>query len=184
MLQYGTTCYIMSSLSSVQTSSPLNPSTSCNVLCSGFSTDTCGGSCATAVYNVTTKPYLTNRPYVFDGSYWDCGGVQQGGNRRSLQARALPVNPVYTSAHMTVELCVAMCAQLGQTIAGLQNAYQCFCGTDYASAIAWGQTNITNRPSVPCPGNANENCGASWYVVQFPHFFRVSKTNHHPCDAV
>jgi WSC domain len=62
------------------------------------------------------------------------------------------------NAELTVESCINTCIGLGYTVAGMEYGVQCFCDTMISNggALAANQGDC----SVPCPGNANEMCGA------------------------
>ena len=58
---------------------------------------------------------------------------------------------------MTVERCIGNCTGLGFGVAGIEYAYQCFCG-DYLQMAA--TTAPQSDCNTPCAGDATEFCGA------------------------
>ncbi|KAI9686680.1 MAG: hypothetical protein M1820_010584 [Bogoriella megaspora] len=90
----------------------------------------------------------------------------------------IPVTPLalptlqYDSAQNTVELCTQSCVNAGFSIAGVQNATQCYCGNSLNSQSAVLTVDKSCRKK--CPADGTEICGGnnrlSVFSKQFPTF--------------
>jgi hypothetical protein len=69
---------------------------------------------------------------------------------------------VYYDDKMTVEMCAGMCKETGNSMAGLSNN-QCSCGNTWEGGAVLASLSCTQ----PCPGNANQTCGASYIASVF-----------------
>ena len=136
------------------------------MLCSGNSSEYCGGSNRLDVYQVngslpvpTASPTSTPGtpsvvPSAGDFSYIGC--FTDSGSNRALTGRS---NPVY-GATLTVEACAAACA--GYTYFGVEYSAECYCGNSLmgGSALAAGGSNPTqNMCDMTCDGDTSEYCG-------------------------
>ena len=100
-----------------------------------------------ALNNTATS--VNNSTYAGNMKYWGCWSDQ---NPHSL------TNLLYTSNDNTIQRCTSVCAQGGNTIAGINFGTQCFCGT----ALTYLATQVIDSScATPCPGNASEICGGS-----------------------
>lgn len=84
------------------------------------------------------------------------GGAQYIGCFRDAWSRALD-GASWQDGAMTIERCIAFCAQRGFRYAGTQYASQCFCGNSYDRYGTDGAT-----CDVRCAGNSAQICGGSW----------------------
>ncbi|USW48743.1 Putative carbohydrate-binding WSC, PAN/Apple domain, alpha/Beta hydrolase [Septoria linicola] len=97
----------------------------------------------------TTASSINNNTYAGNMTYGGCWSDQ---NPQTL------TNKVYENDANTIELCTQTCADAGNTIAGLENGNQCFCG----KALGYMATQVIESScSAPCSGNSTQNCGGS-----------------------
>ena len=108
----------------------------------------------------TYRVIVTNRTFpgalIPTATPLGCFADNRGAASRGLPARDLN-GLEWNSAAMTVEACVARCAQGGFAFAGLQFRSWCFCGNAYNRHP--GGIAICN---MPCAGNPQQNCGGEW----------------------
>ncbi|EMD36066.1 hypothetical protein CERSUDRAFT_115979 [Gelatoporia subvermispora B] len=141
---------------------------SCNMQCSGNSSEFCGGPNALNVYNFTgTLPHGPEPPDNGGGGGgqdsspvfpvtsglpepWRYAGCFVDG----ANGRILPNE--FDSDNTTVESCISTCSSGGFGLAGLEFSTQCFCG----DALVNGATNATDSDcDMGCGGDATEACG-------------------------
>ncbi|KAG0636289.1 hypothetical protein HOY80DRAFT_891585 [Tuber brumale] len=143
-LEAGNECYCGTALQSHSTLG----FTGCNTVCSGNSSETCGGSDRLSVYNYT----LTDPPAVAH-----VAAVETYITQGCYTGDALSGFSFTNSTGMTVELCVGACRGKNSTYAGLESGEQCHCGTTVASSAS----RLSDAEcDVPCKGNVREYCGA------------------------
>ncbi|KAJ8597264.1 copper radical oxidase-like protein [Rhizopogon salebrosus TDB-379] len=142
------------------------PTTDCNMVCAGNSSEYCGGPNRLSLYNYTqtlpTSPGGGNNGgggnpastvlavtsglqgnWTYEGCYVDNVNGRIMGNELD-------------STSTTVESCIANCASQNFTIAGIEYSTQCFCG-DYLMAGA--TVGLESSCNMACGGNATEACG-------------------------
>lgn len=147
--EYSQECYCANSINA-QSTSASNPAQSCNMLCTGDSTETCGGSGYLSLYqnpnsNLPASP-STVGPYSFVGCYTD-----------SQSSRTLP-DARHDDSALTVESCAAFCTSGGYSYMGTEYAGECYCAQQLASS----STNASIWDcSMSCHGNSSEACGAA-----------------------
>lgn len=147
--EYSQECYCANSLGP-QSTVAANAGQSCNMACTGDSTETCGGSGYLNLYqnplsNLPVSP-TTVGSYNFVGCYTD-----------SQTNRTLP-DARHNDAGLTLESCAAFCASAGYPYMGTEYAGECYCAQKLAST----GTNATIWDcNMGCSGNVTEACGAA-----------------------
>lgn len=95
----------------------------------------------------STAASVNNNTYAGNMTYWGCWTDQT--------PRSLP-NQAYSNNTNTIETCTTVCAQGGNTIAGIEFGTDCYCG----SALGYQATEVVESScNVQCPGSTNETCG-------------------------
>lgn len=96
-----------------------------------------------------TTAAVNNNTYAGNMTYWGCWTDQ---SPQTLK------NQSYSSNANTIETCTSTCAQGGNTIAGIEDGTQCFCGSSLGYLA---QEVVESSCQTPCPGNSTESCGGS-----------------------
>ncbi|KIY48189.1 hypothetical protein FISHEDRAFT_7532, partial [Fistulina hepatica ATCC 64428] len=60
----------------------------------------------------------------------------------------------------TPAICISACAKKGYTYAGVEDGYQCFCGSSYNGGTPASGTGCTTV----CPGDSSQTCGGSYRI--------------------
>ena len=118
-------------------------------------TSTAGGGGGGGGGGTSTGP--TPTPTGDDGATLPAGWKYDGCWVDNLDGRILR-NQQPDNDELTAESCINKCIGLGFTVAGMEYAVQCFCDTEIVNEGALAQNQ--GDCSTPCPGNANEMCGA------------------------
>jgi len=164
-VEYSQECYCGSGFSNGGAPTPAGD---CSMVCSGNSSEFCGGPDRLNVYNYTgtnlptttnpggggggggggssVLPVLANLPSGW--SYNACW--VDNANGRVLQTE-LPDNQA-----LTVENCIASCSAQGFTLAGLEFSVQCFCGNNLVNGAVIAPQGDCN---MACSGSSTEACG-------------------------
>ncbi|KAG7050936.1 WSC domain-containing protein [Colletotrichum scovillei] len=123
----------------------------CNMLCSGNSSEYCGGPNRINVYQASAKP---KGPSVLPSGWADKGCLKD-----NVLGRALTVNVgvVGGAQNMSVGDCVSACSAFGYPIAGVEYSQECWCD----SQIRNGGVAASEGCDMPCKGNTAEFCGGS-----------------------
>lgn len=67
----------------------------------------------------------------------------------------------FTSSTMTVDSCVAACANRDYALAGVEYANECYCGNAFAGgSTGGGSVPPESECNMPCAGDATQTCGA------------------------
>ena len=105
---------------------------SCSMSCAGAASETCGGSWALSLYTTGASTGIvsalpSNSTSIPAG--WTASGCRQDlvDHERTLTVDA------FTSDAMTLAMCVEHCAVRGHTIAGVEYARECYCGSAFAN---------------------------------------------------
>ncbi|PVF98808.1 WSC-domain-containing protein [Serendipita vermifera] len=113
----------------------------CDMPCSGDNTAICGGGNRLALYQRTDPVVLESyKDWTSQGCYVDQIGSRQLPN-------SIDISP------MTVEGCLDACADAGYTIAGLEYASECYCGTTLPTLVA------NEGCDMACTGDFGHLCG-------------------------
>lgn len=118
----------------------------CTASCPGNSTETCGNAGAyTDSYNVTayvqaSKALSSSKTPGYVGCYSGTSG---------LSAYS------FTQSDMSVDVCTMGCKEMGYSLAGVSSG-TCYCDNTWSS----GDALADYRCNSPCPGAANQTCGA------------------------
>ncbi|KAK6525361.1 hypothetical protein TWF694_005500 [Orbilia ellipsospora] len=122
--------------------------TGCTYPCSGNTTEICGGPSRLSVYKNTKWKPTVIPPAVLNWKYNGCW--------TEITGRAIRGYSFSNVANMTTTSCVSTCIGKGYTVAGLENAQECYCGnTNLATVLA-----PDNNCNMNCVGNSTEFCGA------------------------
>ncbi|KAI8262728.1 hypothetical protein K4K58_000409 [Colletotrichum sp. SAR11_239] len=148
-VEYSSECYCDNQILSTATSGQ----TGCNMLCSGNSTEYCGGGNFINVYKSSAAPKTA--------STVSAGWTGQGCLKDNVLGRALGVGMAVAGgpASMTVESCVAACSAAGYQIAGVEYSQECWCGNQIQNGGVL--TLPTDGCNMLCRGNTYETCGGS-----------------------
>jgi len=118
---------------------------SCNgIICSGNSSQLCGGRSRLSVWNSTAyKAATTIAPGTAVGSSTYLGCASEATNSRALNGAS------YTDGNMTNAVCAAYCASKNFALFGTEYGHECYCSNALAPGASLGQTGCT----MPCSGN-------------------------------
>ncbi|KAL0938080.1 copper radical oxidase [Colletotrichum truncatum] len=148
-VEYSSECYCDNNILSGAQSGQ----SGCNMLCSGNSTEYCGGSNRISVYQSTAKGKTAGEI--------PSGWTAQGCLKDNVLGRALTVAMAITGgpASMTAEGCVDACSSAGYKIAGVEYSQECWCGNTIQNGGV--PTLPSDGCNMPCRGNTLETCGGS-----------------------
>lgn len=132
------------------TGGQIYPDSNCNSPCSGNSSETCGGSYKTELYDTSSAAQLVAADVAARPAGWiGCVNNSPGTALASYNAY---------DGQLTVERCVATCKTYNYAYAGLANGAYCRCSsTDPRTVVA--QVPSAVYCTVGCPGNSTETCG-------------------------
>lgn len=132
----------------------------CTYLCSGNSSQVCGGSGRINIVRDTTwkqKLFTVKQSgkWTFNDCYAD-----------STQARILNVTLYQNNAKSTVETCLSACAAQNLTVCGVQYGSECYGSVVMPSSSTKAAAQGANDPlergcSFSCAGNSTQACGGS-----------------------
>ncbi|KAK1676777.1 WSC domain-containing protein [Colletotrichum godetiae] len=144
-VEYSSECYCDSQLRNTGSSG----FDGCNMLCSGNSSEYCGGPNRINVYQASAKPKSV--------SVMPSGWAEKGCLKDNVLGRALTVNVgvVGGTQNMFVGGCVSACSAAGYPIAGVKYSQECWC----ESQIRNGGVAASDGCDMPCKGNKAELCG-------------------------
>lgn len=148
-VEYSSECYCDNQILSTAASGQ----TGCNMLCSGNSTEYCGGGNFINIYKSSAAPKTA--------STVPAGWTGQGCLKDNVLGRALGVGMAVAGglASMTVESCVAACSAAGYQIAGVEYSQECWCDNQIQNGGVL--TLPTDGCNMLCRGNTYETCGGS-----------------------
>jgi len=157
-IEYSGECYCDSALVGGASLSLTSPN--CNMKCSGDQNQICGGpSCLSLFYNsalVATPSSAAPTPSATPISLPSGWSTASTSCIQEVQGRAL-TGAFADQPNMTLETCLNMCASKGFTMAGLEYASQCFCGS---SLVNGASLSVASKScNMPCAGNSGEICG-------------------------
>ena len=84
------------------------------------------------------------------------GWTALGCRKDNVNGRALNVD-AYTSESMTIASCIAHCAERGHSMAGLEYARECYCGSTFVNG--GGATLTDDKCNMACTGDSSRACG-------------------------
>ncbi|KAA8569468.1 hypothetical protein EYC84_001099 [Monilinia fructicola] len=163
-VEYADECWCGNQLSNGGT---LAPESDCATLCTGNSSEFCGGTNRLDIYDfndtaIVTAPFITTTAVAAPSStsspsiqltvgiytYFGC-------QTEATSARAL-ASKASDTANMSLESCEASC--IGYTYFGTEYGRECYCGNSFSA----GSISVPNSDcNFPCAGNSSEFCGAS-----------------------
>ncbi|KAJ1025960.1 hypothetical protein NDA16_002585 [Ustilago loliicola] len=157
--EYGGECYCDNFLlNNAYSSGP--GATGCTYLCSGNSSQVCGGSGRINIVQDTTwkqQLFTVNQSgkWTFNDCYAD-----------SSSARVLNVTLYQNNYQSTVETCLFACAAKNLTVCGVQYGNECYGSVALPSTSAKAPAQGANDPlergcSFKCAGNSTQACGGS-----------------------
>lgn len=167
---------------------------SCNIPCAAKTGSTCGGSWALSLFKhnsvaianpvpasatATTQAAKPTVSAAAPSNSTNVSGLPSGWSAvdcaSDVPGRTLNVD-AYTSQQMTIGGCIAHCAQLGHTMAGLEYARECYCGSSFVNgggaALADAQCNM------PCAGDSSKVCGGAMALSVFKKTSAGSARRH------
>ncbi|KXN83001.1 Putative fungistatic metabolite, partial [Leucoagaricus sp. SymC.cos] len=152
-LEFATQCFCGPNL--IAGAVPADES-SCNMGCSGNTTEACGGPSRTSVYTkgeLTVFPVPTPQKDNLPGNYTYAGCLHEADGKRILPWM------IEWPTNMSTTICMEQCAAFGYPAAGVEFGIQCFCGdiTDVTSAN--GVIGDESDCNIPCPGDPVHLCG-------------------------
>ncbi|TFK85981.1 WSC-domain-containing protein [Polyporus arcularius HHB13444] len=167
-IEYGRECYCGNTFSNNQGKS-LAAST-CNMACSGDKTATCGGSWALTAFKAnninialpstpvasSSAPSASAPSNSTSTSGVPAGWTALGCRKDNVKGRTLNVD-AYTSQNMTVASCIAHCSARGHTIAGVEYARECYCGSAFVNG--GGAAIADSACNMACTGDSASVCG-------------------------
>ncbi|PQE05807.1 WSC domain-containing protein [Rutstroemia sp. NJR-2017a BVV2] len=165
-LEYATECWCGNSLSNGGVLAPEGIS-GCSTLCSGNSSEYCGGTNRLDIYNynnaaITSDPMATSTanpsasPTVPPSIQQTIGAYNYYGCRtEGVDARALS-SKASADSSMSLEACEASC--VGYTYFGTEYGRECYCGNSFSNGSI---SAVDAECNFPCAGNSSEFCGAS-----------------------
>lgn len=154
----------------VNNASTLQSDSSCNMACSGNSSEACGGPNLLDIY-YANKP-APQGPVTNPGpAGWTSFGCYADGSTKSL---ANGVQVPGGGSNLTVSSCTTACGAAGYTLAGVEyaggetalchtsdvsalTASECYCDNYLASSAS---NTTLSQCNMPCNGNSSEFCGA------------------------
>lgn len=170
--EYSQECYCGNSISTAPTNQ-----TDCAMVCSGNSSEYCGGPNRLSVWSITasagtgtsttttTGSSTSATPSVSGASYVSCYADNTG--VRTLSSRT-------TDPNMTLELCAQTARSSNVQYFGLEYAGECWSGNTLASTAGPLAETKCNKA---CKGNANELCGGPNALSLFQNTFFVQPRN-------
>ncbi|KAF2439634.1 heme peroxidase [Karstenula rhodostoma CBS 690.94] len=141
-LEYERECYCGNALDATSTQ---QSGTDCNMLCSGSSTQFCGGPHRISLYandrySAPVNPAIPG--YEYQGCY------SEGNTTRALLGHG------FSAANMSVEYCAQLCR--GATYFGVEYGEECYCDTTLqASSVPQPEADC----AMLCAGNTSTYCG-------------------------
>lgn len=96
-------------------------------------------------------------PTIATVANWDYQGCANDLGSAQPTARALNGTYLYDTAGMTVQKCLAFCANANYPLAGVEYRSQCYCGLELKPGYSLGQTGCT----LSCVGDSSARCGGS-----------------------
>ena len=85
-----------------------------------------------------------------------------------MSGRTLNVD-AFTSDAMTIDACIAHCDALGQPLAGLEYARECYCGAAFVNG--GGAVLADAACNMACTGDSSLSCGGSFRIqVRLPFY--------------
>lgn len=147
-MQNGEQCYCADR---IWINSARKPPASCNMLCVGNTTQTCGGNGTMSVWGMTSVPSFD---FVSVGCYAssDSSSSTLTGVTKSRLA----------SAGNSQESCADFCLGTGTaSVFGVENGGDCYCGTGVDSSAVKADD---SQCATPCSGNGEEMCGGTGFI--------------------
>ena len=132
--------------------------------CVGDKTTTCGGSWALSLFatgagTAAAPPAMNSTAAISGFTAAGCRADLVGG-KRTLNVDA------YTSVqNMTVDACIAHCDALGHTMAGLEYARECYCGSSFVNG--GGAPLADSMCNMACTGDSATACGGADALTVF-----------------
>ncbi|TCD64929.1 hypothetical protein EIP91_003426 [Steccherinum ochraceum] len=137
-----------------------SPHTNCNMVCTGNSSEVCGAPNLIQVFQGPDPPRAAQLPagwHVFA----DTPCAQDSAAR--MFTDTLIAGPGLAASD-TPAACVAFCAGLGFTKAGVEGGDECYCGTEFRSTP---QALDPSLCTFPCQGAIGVTCGGDFAIELF-----------------
>lgn len=136
------------------------PASSCNMACSGNSSQTCGAAGYLDLFNTTGVSAVSNGISGYIGCYTDYS-VLDGAS--------------YSSDWLSVDSCNQWCYARGATYGSVRNGNTCKCSSKAPSALT-----TTASCNNPCSGNSTQQCGTGGAAA----VYQIASTNIKSGDFV
>lgn len=140
----------------------------CDMACAGDQTSICGGNWALNAYKAgslvlipsvtvsSSSPAPTVGAPSNSTAGLPSGWTAFGCRLDNVKGRTLNVD-AYTSQKMTINSCIAHCAERGHTMAGVEYARECYCGSSFRNQ--GGAAIADEKCNMPCSGDNSRACG-------------------------
>ncbi|KAM3082414.1 hypothetical protein ACMFMF_002078 [Clarireedia jacksonii] len=174
-LEYSSQCFCDNSL---RNGPSIASPTSCNMPCSGNSSEMCGAGNILSIYskgNFTIYkapiPQKTNLPgsWTYQGCYSD-----NGNNNRAL------LYQIVSTTNNSVAGCLSQCAEYGYMAAGLEYGQECYCGDDSDLKASGSTIQSEADCSVACTGDPTYLCGGGDRLSYYKWTGTPINTFHQP----
>jgi hypothetical protein len=112
---------------------------------------------------------------LWNGSIMHCNSelTYIGCYQDSFVSKLFSFYPVISTSLMTTNICATACALEGFEYAGLENGFQCICGSTEELTKA---TKISDsKCSSQCTGSSQENCGGDWTLSIYKTSVQIIK---------
>ncbi|KAI8974795.1 WSC-domain-containing protein [Trametes punicea] len=179
-VEFSRECYCGNKIEN-QAGEPL-PSVSCNMACAADPSSICGGNWALNLFKQTTVAIANPSPAPSSASSaaqpsasasvpsnsTNVSGLPAGwtaiGCAEDVPSRTLNID-AFTSEQMTINGCISHCASLGHTMAGLEYARECYCGSKYVNG--GGAPLPDSQCNMVCTGDSSKICGGPMALSVF-----------------
>jgi len=155
-VEFGGECYCGNA---IEGENDIIESTSCNMACIGDSNEICGGAGAINLFLNIADPSLTAGPPSLVNGFGEW--VFQSCTPDSVSERVLPnLQSQLDHERLTIQVCLNTCQAAGFTVAGLEDAQECWCGNVDLPLPSVDVSNCDQQ----CTDDANEFCGGSPFL--------------------
>ncbi|KAL0932353.1 uncharacterized protein CTRU02_213306 [Colletotrichum truncatum] len=131
------------------------PTSECNMVCAGNSSELCGGSLRLNVYELPQSSQASplSVPVIPSVSGFDYKGCYTD----NVPYRVLSGKVIKDPA-MTLEMCAAACKNSGYSWFGVEFSTECYCGMALDKAST---STAAAECSMACSGNSSQSCGGA-----------------------
>lgn len=153
--------------------------------CAGDKTSTCGGNWALTAFKASSIAVVAPPPPVSSSpsnssnvSGLPTGWTALGCRKDNVAGRTLDVDAYTSVSNMTIAACISHCSALGHSLAGLEYARECYCGSAFVNG--GGAVLADSACDMPCSGDAQGTCGGpdALSVFQNANAGKVARRAH------